>query len=92
MNTCPNCGHKWKDEARASGGVARWKGVGKRKRSEAARKASLSVGKARRREIAREAVRARWDRQKAKEPAPVSSADSPAANTDPVPASNPRTP
>ena len=36
MNTCPKCGHKWHDEKRASGGKARWRGMSKKQRSQAA--------------------------------------------------------
>lgn len=41
-HTCPNCGHEWIAPApqQAKAGKSRWKGVSKKKRSEAAKKAA----------------------------------------------------
>ncbi len=36
MNKCPKCGHTWPDTKRASGGKARWRGLTKKQRSQAA--------------------------------------------------------
>jgi len=36
MNKCPKCGHTWPDTKRASGGKARWRGLSKKQRSQAA--------------------------------------------------------
>lgn len=60
MHQCPECGHRWRDEARASGGKARWKGVSKKKRSEAARLASLAMGAKARSESNSKAAKIRW--------------------------------
>ena len=40
MNTCPKCGHQWPDEKRAKGGKARWRGMSKAQRKQAARDAA----------------------------------------------------
>lgn len=40
MNKCPKCGHTWRDSKRASGGKARWKGMTKAQKREAASKAA----------------------------------------------------
>lgn len=36
MNCCPKCGHQWPDEKRAKGGKARWRGMTKAQRKQAA--------------------------------------------------------
>jgi hypothetical protein len=36
MNKCPKCGHTWLDAKRASGGKARWRGMSKAQRKQAA--------------------------------------------------------
>jgi hypothetical protein len=36
VNKCPKCGHEWPDNKRASGGKARWRGLTKKQRSQAA--------------------------------------------------------
>ena len=36
MNTCPKCGHQWPDDKRAKGGKARWRGMSKSQRKQAA--------------------------------------------------------
>ncbi len=40
MNKCPKCGHEWRDQKRASGGKARWRGLTKKQRSKAASEAA----------------------------------------------------
>lgn len=61
MHTCPNCGHTWEDQARASGGKARWKGTTKRERSAAASAAVAARWKdPAARKAASEAARRRW--------------------------------
>lgn len=40
MNKCPKCGHTWPDAKRASGGKARWHGLTKKQRSQAASEAA----------------------------------------------------
>jgi hypothetical protein len=47
MNTCPKCGHQWPDDKRAKGGKARWRGM----------------SKAQRKQAASEAAKARWARR-----------------------------
>ena len=40
MNKCPKCGHEWPDSKRASGGKARWRGMSKAQRKQAASNAA----------------------------------------------------
>ena len=40
VNTCPKCGHQWPDEKRAKGGEARWRGMSKSQRKQAASQAA----------------------------------------------------
>lgn len=40
MNKCPKCGHEWPDDKRAKGGKARWRGMSKTQRKQAASEAA----------------------------------------------------
>lgn len=42
MNKCPECGHEWPEDHQIKAGQARWSGVSKAERSEAAKKAAAA--------------------------------------------------
>jgi hypothetical protein len=57
MNKCPKCGHEWHDEKRASGGKARWQGMSKSERAQAASDAAKARWAKTKRKPKRAAVR-----------------------------------